>query len=221
LSTGSILAIILIPVTLIVACCVILSVTGVLVTPLTSRLGPVKTTTPSTRATAAAGAKSQPIFAPVLGGTVADFDKLYGPPSDPGDTTGGIWQQAVIAGQQAMLLVSVDQGQDSRDGQLHVMQLSVQSPLGTTWDSSTQQRLVAVFLPADAKFKAQQLTSDGIERIYSSTQLAATFNPNMFTNAARTETVAPGTLFLMCFHGTAPVPSGGVADTCTLNIGVY
>ena len=166
----------------------------------------------------------QPIFAPVLGGTVNDFIHQYGRSENPADNTSGIWQRLSVAGHQVTLLVSaapLRDSQDSQDGLPHIEELSVQAPSGVTWNSSTQQSLMAVFLPSDAMFERQQPTTNGFERIYTSTQLAATFTADLFTNDAGTQTVAPGTLFEQCNLGTGPAPAGTVANSCTLSVGVF
>jgi hypothetical protein len=203
----------------VIACCI-----GalVLVSPSNFRMfSNINTGPPQQFSTPATPNGPQPIFAPVLGGTVSDFTQQYGPPANPADTTGGLWSQLIIAGQQVMLTVSAAPLKYSQDGQPHIYVLSVQAPKGVTWRSSTQQRLMAVFLPSDATFQRQQSTSNGYERIYRSAQLAATFTPDLFTNDAGTQTVAPGTLYEGCNLGTAPVRAGGLANSCTISVGVF
>ena len=162
----------------------------------------------------------KPIFAPVLGGTVSDFAQQYGPSMAPVDTTAGLWQQVTVAGQQVTLMMSTAPIKYSQDGHPHIYVLSVQAPSGVTWDSSTQQSIMAVFLPADAKFQREQPIDNGYEQIYTSAQLAATFTEGLFTNDAITQTVAPGTLYVGCNLGTAPAQAGGVANNCTIRVGV-
>jgi hypothetical protein len=164
----------------------------------------------------------QPIFAPVLGGTVADFTQLYGLPQNPADATTGLWLQFTIVGHPIMSLsVDAAPANESQDGQLHIMDLSVQAPRGTTWSSTTQQQILAALIPSDATFERQQSTRNGNERLYTSAQLAATFNPDLFTNQAGTRTVAPGTFFEQCKLGNTPIAAGGAANACVVFVGVY
>jgi hypothetical protein len=178
--------------------------------------GPTATTVP-TATTAPTG--PQPIFAPVLGGTVNDFIHQYGRSENPADNTIGAWQQITVAGYQVMLLVSAAPLRDSHDGQPHIEVLSVQAPSGVTWSAPTQAHIWGALIPSDATFVGMSATNNS--HIYKSAELAATFTADIFTNNDGTQTVAPGTLFEQCLLGQATVQAGRVANTCFVTVGVY
>ena len=163
---------------------------------------------------------TQAIFAPVLGGTVSNFTQQFGLPEDPANNEAGSWQQITLAGQPVSLMVSTAPPQDSQDGELHVMNVIMETTPNVTWSSTTQQQIMAVFLPSDAKFGRQISTGVGSERIYTSAQLAATFRASLFTDQTNSETVAPGTFDEQCFLGGNSVQAGGAANTCELTLGI-
>ncbi|MGO8951496.1 MAG: hypothetical protein ACLQUY_28345 [Ktedonobacterales bacterium] len=163
---------------------------------------------------------TQAIIAPVLGGTVSDFTRQFGLPEGPTNNEAGSWQQITLAGQPVSLTVSTAPPQDSQDGELHVMNVIVETTPNVTWSSTTQQQIMAVFLPSDAKFERQISTGVGSERIYTSAHLAATFTASLFTDQTDSQTVAPGTFDEQCFLGGNGVQSGGAANTCELTLGI-
>jgi hypothetical protein len=182
-------------------------------------------TSAATGTTSSTGAGSsrlgtQAIFAPVLGGTVNDFTLQFGTPEDPANNESGVWQQITVAGQSVTLLVSTAPPQDTQDGDPHVMSLTLETAPNVTWSSSTQQQIMAAFLPSDAKFVNQVSTASGNERVYISTQLAATFKASLFTNQSNSQTVAPGTFDEQCYLGGDSVQVGGAANSCSITLGI-
>jgi hypothetical protein len=178
------------------------------------------TVTTGSTGTVTSRSGSKPIFAPVLGGTVSDFTLLFGAPEDPTNNEAGVWQQITIASQSVSIRVTTAPPQDSQDGDPHVVYLTVETTPDTTWSSSTQQQIMAAFLPSDAKFETQVSTASGNERVYISAQLAATFKASLFTNQANSQTVAPGTFDEQCYLGGDSVQAGGAANTCSLTVGI-
>jgi hypothetical protein len=178
--------------------------------------------TGTTSSTGASSSRSgtKPIFTPVLGGTINDFTLQFGTPEDPTNNEAGVWQQITVAGQSVTLMVSTAPPEDSQDGDPHVMSLTLETAPNTTWSSSTQQQIMAAFLPSDAKFENQISTAPGNERVYISAQLAATFKPSLFTNQANSQTVTPGTFDEQCYLGGNSVQAGGAANTCSLTVGI-
>jgi hypothetical protein len=178
------------------------------------------TVTTASTGPSASRAGTQAIFAPVLGGTVSDFTLQFGAPVDPANNEAGAWQHITVAGQSVSLMVSTAPTQDSQDGELHVMNLTLETAPNATWSSSTQQQIMAAFLPSDAKFVNQVSTGSGNERVYISAQLAATFKASLFTNQTDSKTVAPGTFDEQCYLGGDSVQAGGTANTCSINVGI-
>jgi hypothetical protein len=187
--------------------------------PQGTRAGAPTVTTGST-GTATNRSGTKPIFSPVLGGTVNDFTLQFGASEDPTNNEAGVWQQITVAGQSVSLMVSTAPPQYSQDGDPHVVNLTVETAPNATWSSSTQQQIMAVFLPSDAKFENQVSTASGNERVYISAQLAATFKASLFTNQANSQTVAPGTFDEQCYLGGDSVQAGGAANTCSLTVGI-
>lgn len=171
---------------------------------------------PSTAHTGRTG--THPIFAPVLGGTISDFALQYGVAEDPTNNEAGLWQHITIAGQSVSLSVSTAPPPDSRDGDLHIMNLIVETTSNATWNTATQQHVMAALLPPDAKLVRQVSTGNGNEIIYSSAQLAATFRDGLFTNDAG-ETVTSGTFNEQCFLEGTSVQAGGAATSCWFTVG--
>jgi len=186
----------------------------------------------------------QPISAPVLGATEHDFCLRYGSPSDAFDPFNSgppsqSWQVSTIAGYQVdMLATDNDNARDSRDGRLRIADIEVSTLGGVPWDSSALERIMAVFLPADATFQPkatlqaeQDIGIGTYERIYTSAQLAATFTADYFTSSTTGLTVAPGTLSEWCrllpyvSSATPTVPTTaegtptGSADDCRISVG--
>jgi hypothetical protein len=155
-----------------------------------------------------------------LGGTVNDFTQQFGDPVDPVNNEAGVWRQVTIAGQSVTLMVSTASPGDSQDGELHVMNVILETSPNATWSSSTQQQIMAAFLPSDAKFEKQVSTDSGNERLYSSAQLASTFKTSLFINQATSQTVAPGTFDEQCYLGGNSVQAGGAANTCSITLGI-
>jgi hypothetical protein len=180
---------------------------------------PAVTTRSTDSGTSRAGG-TQPIFAPVLGGTVNDFTLQFGAPTDPANDEAGVWQHVTVAGQSVTLLVSTALPQDSQDGDPHIMNLTLETTPSATWSSSTQQQIMAAFLPSDAKFVNQVSASSGNESVYVSAQLAATFKASLFTNQTDSKTVAPGTFDEQCYLGGDSVKAGGPANTCSITVGI-
>jgi hypothetical protein len=183
-----------------------------------STSAPTVTTDSTGASTSRSGTK--PIFAPVLGGTVNDFTLQFGAPEDPTNNEAGVWRQITVAGQSVSLMVTTAPPQDSQDGDPHVVNLTVETAPNATWSSSTQQQIMAAFLPSDAKFENQVSTASGNERVYISAQLAATFKASLFTNQTNSQTVAPGTFDEQCYLGGDSVQAGGAANTCSLTLGI-
>jgi hypothetical protein len=161
---------------------------------------------------------TQPIFAPVLGGTISDFALQYGIAEDPSNNEAGLWQHITIAGQSVSLSVSTAPPQDSQDSDLHIMNLIVQTSSNGTWNAATQQHIMAALLPSDAKLLRQVSTDNGNETIYTSAQLASTFQASLFTTGTG-KSVTPGTFNEQCFLAGTAVRAGGAATTCWLTVG--
>jgi hypothetical protein len=164
--------------------------------------------------------RTQTVFAPVLGGTVSDFAQQYGTPQDPSNIQAGVWQQLTIAGEPLSLSVSTAPSQDSQDGELHVMNIQLTSNTNATWTSSVQQQLMAGFLPSDST-AVHQATNSKSEIVYSSPDLAATFNASLFKDYGGTQSVAAGLFSEQCFLGSALAKVGGNANSCLLTVGIY
>jgi hypothetical protein len=186
--------------------------------PAGSGSGTPVTTAPPTGTTGQSG--TQVVYTSVLGGTVGDFTKQFGTPADPSNIQAGLWQQVPIAGASVSLSVSTAPSQDSKDGELHVMYLQVTSTSNATWSSATRQQLMAGFLPPDAKV-VQQKTNSASEIIYTSADLAVTFQASLFKNYGGTQSVAAGTFSEQCFLGTSLAKAGGNANSCLLTVGIY
>jgi hypothetical protein len=135
----------------------------------------------------------RPITAATLGGTQDAFTGRYGAAvDDQGQTF-----VASINGQQAQIFIDLQSGQD---GEQHVDVIHVQPPPGSgmTWDPNTAAAITQTFLPQDATPVQDIQSSSGVEHIYRSAALAATFSADMFTNATGTQAVPSGTLFWQC-----------------------
>ena len=85
---------------------------------------------------------------------------------------------------------------------------------GVTWDSATALDIAKQLIPTDARYlKDVNVPDFGLEHIYRSKTLAASFPASAFTDANTGAAVTPGTLYISC--GNATSQQGG----CTIQTG--
>jgi hypothetical protein len=170
---------------------------------------PPTTTAPST---------PQPVTGTVLGGPVATYEAIFGPPDSTSNTTSTYYISARVTvsgvSNKYAVLVTVrgDAGTGGkRAGFLHL------TPLGGSnqWDSATGEAIAKVFLPRDAIFQhdLQHVPNFGTEHVYQSADLALSFPSSAFADLQTGKAVSPGTFYYSC--GNQNEPAGG----CTLALG--
>jgi hypothetical protein len=140
----------------------------------------------------------QPLTGAVLGGDRFEFDTLYGYPTSGGGTLAATYDYTAPNGLQVELYVDAHPG---TDGNPHVMFLHF-GPIpgsGDTWDLATAQALAATFFPPDAQHLRDVQASNGLDHIYRSARLAATFPASDFTTDVGSHAVPPGTFDYECF----------------------
>lgn len=121
-----------------------------------------------------------------LGGTEEAFQATYGTPSGAGNDQTYPFPKGLVTATPALTA--------SADGIAHVASVRVGPPSGS-WDAPTATSICAQFLPPDAQsVNERQVAGRGLERIYTSADLAATFPAYAFTTATTGDPVAPGTL---------------------------
>lgn len=178
------------------------------------------TATPSKRARV-----DNAIFAPTVGGTIADFQRQYGKASD----SHGLSYVATIAGQQVQITLAVDDPSQSLDGYAHVTDVEVQAADflrgSEPWSASTADAIAKAFLPADAQFQ-RAITKIPVgngnavisDYVYSSSAMTTTFTPGAFTSGFGDKRVLVGTVHYFC-QALPPATSG--YDWCLITIGTY
>lgn len=165
------------------------------------------------------------IFAPTVGGTIADFQRQYGKASD----SHGLSYVATIAGQQVQITLAVDDPSQSLDGYAHVTDVEVQAADflrgSEPWSASTANAIAKAFLPADAQFR-RAVTKIPVgngnavisDYVYYSNGMTTTFTPSAFTNGLGDKRVPVGTVHYFC-QALPPATSG--YDWCIITIGTY
>lgn len=155
-----------------------------------------------------------------LGATLGDFVQRYGSSIDES----GLMYAATLAGQRVLIVVTLDDPLQSRDGRSRVLALDVQVPgdaLGAaTWSAATADEFAQRFLPVDAQFQRTIVThgvgGDVAYCIYYSDEIAATFMLGAYTDVS-------GTLSYSC-HAWPPTPiatagSNSAYGQCHIGIG--
>ena len=145
-----------------------------------------------------------------LGGTEAAFTAKYGQPTFSNNQIRHY--QTTLDGVGVLIVVelSTDGKGSPRAYFLHIVSPDSQ----VTWDANTAETIAKLFLPSDAQF-TQSLTVPGfgVEQVYTSALLAASFPASDFTDATTNAIVAAGTFYYAC--GDTNEDQGG----CTLTWG--
>jgi hypothetical protein len=177
------------------------STTIVLASPTaTARPKPTATFTPS---------GPRPITSSTIGGMEANFQAKYGAPSM--NEKAVRHYDASINGTPVLIVVLLDPGTGGqRAGFLHL----VTPDSGTVWSKSTATGIAKLFLPSDATYVKDRTIQDfGVEHVYMSADLAASFPASAFIDNDTNAPVKPGTFYYAC---------GGEGETeggCTVNLG--
>lgn len=169
---------------------------------------PTATTAPRPTATHTPSGP-RPIAGALLGGKAQDFTAKFG---DPVKTANQVRDyQATIAGQDTFVrAMLVAPGDGSR---VHFVDVSPNDST-TQWNDATGEAVARTFLPPDAKYvKDVNVPDFGLEHVYQSADLAATFPASSFTDANTGNAVPPGTFYISC--GNQDELQGG----CSLNLG--
>src|SRR5262249_13433384 len=160
------------------------------------------TAPPNISPTATTTSSPQPVTGTLLGGPVATFDTIYGPPDNTSSNTGTYYIVAHVtvggvSNKYALnLTVRGDAGTGGkRAGLLHLEQLGG----GKQWDSATGEALAKVFLPRDAAFQRDlQAPNVGTEHVYQSADLALSFPASNFSDSQTGKVAPPGTFYYSC-----------------------
>ncbi len=178
------------------------------------------TTAPAHTPTHSSAVATQPRaqqHAAVLGGVLGDFVQRYGNSIDDS----GQMYAATSAGQRVLIIVTLDDPRQSRDGLQHVIVIAVQTPgdaLGVeTWNAATADVIAQAFLPTDAQFQRTIITHGVATHIYHSETMAATIVPGQFVPENES-----GALSYYCHAWPpSPPPSGHASGygQCLMTIG--
>ena len=171
---------------------------------------PKATATTKSQPTATHAANGvQPIDTAVLGGTEVDFIRSGASETynfkDSRTFQGRVGNYELVVG--GML---TDGTGDQRFSTL------ILTPLDktVTWDSATAYAIAKQLIPDDARYVTTKNIPDfGVEQVYVSKSLAASFPADAFTDADTGATVTPGTFYISC--GNVTSQHGG----CTLQLG--
>lgn len=136
---------------------------------------------------------------PRFGGHLADFIAHFGQPNDHTDITTGQYDFNRYANSNVDGIVLMVDVADGADYETVVSDLSVQGPDTQPWTLSEAQTQCAVYLPADAA-RTRQVSvvrtttfgREGVDVVYTSAILAATFPDSAFVDANQ-NSVAAGT----------------------------
>jgi hypothetical protein len=174
-------------------------------------LGPMPSLHGLKSPTATCATRAIPTPSATLGGTLGDFVQRYGNSVDES----GLMYAATLAGQRVLIVVTLDEARQSRDGREHVIVVDVQVPgdaLGTeSWSVAMADTIAQMFLPVDAQFQRIASSFGETYHLYHSDMLAATFLPGQYTNM-------PGSLNYSC-HVWPPMPSSSGYGQCHIAIG--
>ena len=151
---------------------------------------------------------ARPIQGAVFGGMQPAFVSKFGAPSDP---SGPSWE-ITLNGRTADLDLAFISG---NDGKQHVETMDVDPPPGDTWDATTAQAMFQVFLPPDATHVKDTTTSQGVDHVYHSNALAATFPASEFVDS-NNQPVPPGTFDVQC---SSLQPDGSGIGLCNFQTG--
>jgi hypothetical protein len=165
---------------------------------------PTPTPAPIAQATAIATSTPGPTATPTpsgphiltgatLGGLPDAFQAKYGAPTGTGTAKSYTFTINGKSGNVTATPLSAT----SSDGKEHIASLRI-GPPGATWTADTAQPICEAFLPPDAVFvKTQNVPDYGPERVYTSADLALSFNAGEFNGAA------PGTFAMELWPGKA------------------
>lgn len=138
------------------------------------------------------------IYAPTVGGTIADFQQQYGSATDG---SGQIYV-ATVAGKRVRIMLTLGVPNEKIDNESHVIIVDVQAINGAlggeTWSAATADQIAKTFLPTDAQFQFTATTNGGHKHIYYSEAMAATFMPDQFTNDVGNASPSVGIVSYTC-----------------------
>jgi hypothetical protein len=167
---------------------------------------PVPTLAPSpVAATSTPAPTSGPVSGPYLGAPLGDWDSAFGPEAsqDSWNTT--------IDGQQILLGVQTNSSTGGSittpDGQDRVWSVSISFTGANPPSGAEALAVVAQLLPTDARHTSNDASYNPVEHIYSSQQLAYSFDANAFQNNAGTS-VTPGTFSFSCQGRACDISTG-------------
>ena len=145
---------------------------------------------------------------PYLGGTESNFQMAFGAPTL--NASQSRHYDATLDGAHAVIVALV--GTDGVTDRMRFLRIAPAE--GVTWPAGTGLALVKKFLPPDAKYQKDKPSSDvGIEHVYVSQLLAASFPASVFTDIDTGAALTPGTFDYYC--GGDVNADGG----CALNLG--
>jgi len=144
-----------------------------------------------------------------LGGLYAAIATGYGEPTTLA-TYNASWANVMVAGQSTNFTVLFNQPINS--GGLGITVITYPAAPGAQWTLQTAQTVGDAFMPNDAQHLQDSTTSQGIDLVFRSAQLAAALSPAYFVDS-HGQHVAPGTFTMQC-----ATPAGGSAS-CLLKTG--
>ncbi len=158
----------------------------------------------------------------VLGGTLDAFIPKWGQPTNYADSTYGFKRQCGSLNNDWCLMMLLLPGTNNLN---YVQLLTVTSPDDASgnpiWDLTLARAACSLYLPADARYQSESPVIQngamvGLDRIYTSQQLARIFPASAFTDAQQNP-VTPGTFDEMFLYSNNA--GGGQIDGCTLTVG--
>jgi hypothetical protein len=150
----------------------------------------------------------QPVLTPSLGGTPDAFDRAFGPPRST--TTTGAQYATTLQGVQVYVTT---QFSHSNSGD-RASSIELQAVAAAPWDAATATKVVNTMFPSDAQHVSdRQTTTYGVQHIYASASLAASFPAAAFRALNGAGLVQPGSFFFSCSS------SKQTHSSCLLKIG--
>ncbi len=158
----------------------------------------------------------------VLGGTLDAFIPKWGQPTNFATYLYGFQRQCGSLNNDWCLMMLLFPGTNNLN---YVQSLTVTSPDDASgnpiWDLTLARAACSTYLPADARYQRelpviQNGSTVGLDRIYTSQQLARIFPASAFTDAQQNP-VTPGTFDEMFLYGNNP--GGSQIDGCTITVG--
>lgn len=146
-----------------------------------------------------------------LGGTLGAIAQRYGTSIG----ASAMVYAATLVGQRVVIVVTLDDASQSRDGQEHVIAIDVRAPSDAfgveKWNAATAVMIASVFLPIDAHFQRSVILYGETYFDYHSDAIAATFLPSQYNSV-------PGSLNYNC-RPWPPSASASGYGLCSIDIG--